>query len=100
MSTEIDTLATELKCVAPRVTKDLIESRIKSVDYQTVIIAGHKFMYCGIEMDNGYVVVGKPATCVDPANWRDEIGQQVSYSNSLNEIWALEGYRLATELSV
>jgi formylmethanofuran dehydrogenase subunit C len=93
----IEQMARELKCDAPRVTFDLIKSRIKEVDYQTVIIAGQKFMYCGIKMDNGFVVVGRPAACVDPANWRDEMGRKVSYDNSFGEIWKLEGYRLMSE---
>lgn len=84
----------DLKCTGKRVTKDLILSRISAVDYQTILIAGQKMMFCGIKMDNGFVVVGKPATCVDPANWRDEIGQKISYDNAFEEIWKLEAYRM------
>jgi len=83
----------ELKCTGDRVTKELIESRIAEVDYQTVTIAGQKMMFCGIKMDNGFVAVGKPATCIDPANWRDEIGQKISYDNTFDELWRLEAYR-------
>ena len=54
-------------------------------------------MYCGIKMDNGFVVVGKPATCIDPENWRDEIGRKVSYDNAFSEIWRLEAYRKLSE---
>lgn len=82
-----------LKCTGDRVTKELIDSRIKEVDYQTVVIAGQKLMFCGIKMDNGFVVVGNPATCIDPSNWRDEIGQKISYDNTYGEIWKLEAYR-------
>lgn len=94
---KIEEMADSLGCTGRRVTKQSIEDRITEVDYQTVIIAGQKLMYCGIRMDNGFVVVGKPATCVDPANWRDEIGQAVSYDNSFEEIWKLEAYRLLSE---
>lgn len=90
-------MSKDLGCDAPIVTLDLIKKRIAEVDYQTVRIAGQKMMYCGIRMDNGFVVVGNPATCVDEENWRDEIGKEVSYNNSFNEIWKLEGYRLASE---
>ena len=91
--TDIEQMAEQLKCNSNRITKALIESRIQEVDYQTVVIAGQKLMYCGIKMDNGFVVVGKPATCIDPANWRDEIGQKISYDNAFDEIWRLEAYR-------
>lgn len=83
----------DLDCTGERITKELIESRIEQVDYQTVEIAGQKLMLCGIRMDNGFVVVGKPATCIDPDNWRDEIGQRISYDNAFDEIWRLEAYR-------
>lgn len=90
---EVEQMMTEQNCTGDRITSDLIESRITEVDYQTVVIAGQKLMFCGIKMDNGFVVVGKPATCIDPANWRDEIGQKISYDNSFSEIWKLEAYR-------
>ena len=91
--TEVEEMMEKLDCTGDRVTSDLINSRIVEVDYQTVIIAGQKLMFCGIKMDNGFVVIGKPATCIDPANWRDEIGQKISYDNAYSEIWRLEAYR-------
>lgn len=91
--TEIEKMMVDLDCTGDRVTSELINSRIVEVDYQTVVIAGQKLMFCGIKMDNGFVVVGKPATCIDPANWRDEIGQKISYDNTFSEIWKLEAYR-------
>ncbi|GAA4652075.1 hypothetical protein GCM10023116_43590 [Kistimonas scapharcae] len=91
---KVEEMMREKGCTGKRVTKELIESRIVEVDYQTVVIAGQKMMYCGIRMDNGFVAVGKPATCIDPANWRDEIGQKVSYDNSFEELWKLEAYRM------
>ncbi len=47
----------------------------------------------GIKMDNGFVAVGKPATCIDPSNWRDEIGMKISYDNTFDDLWRLEAYR-------
>lgn len=91
--TEVEDMMEKQGCTGDRITSELIESRIKEVDYQTVVIAGQKLMFCGIKMDNGFVVVGKPATCIDPANWRDEIGQKISYDNTFSEIWRLEAYR-------
>lgn len=84
----------EQGCTGKRVTKELIESRIQEVDYQTVVIAGQKMMFCGIKMLGGFVAVGKPAVCIDPSNWRDEIGQKISYDNSFEELWKLEAYHM------
>ncbi|OZA15676.1 MAG: hypothetical protein B7Y05_02825 [Polynucleobacter sp. 24-46-87] len=91
--TEVEQMMKDQGCNGDRITSELIQSRIAEVDYQTIVIAGQKLMYCGIKMDNGFVVVGKPATCIDPANWRDEIGQKISYDNTFSEIWRLEAYR-------
>lgn len=90
---EIEKMLKDLDCTGDRITSELINSRIAEVDYQIITLAGQKLMYCGIKMDNGFVVVGKPATCIDPANWRDEIGKKISYDNTYSEIWKLEAYR-------
>lgn len=91
---KIEKMAEELGCNDNRVTRGSIQDRIREVEFATVVVCGQKLMYCGIKMDNGFVVVvGKPATCMDPANWRDEIGRTVSYDNSFSEIWRLEAYR-------
>ncbi|MGR5048140.1 Gp49 family protein [Photobacterium damselae] len=94
---EVIKMMEEAGCTGKRVTKDLIESRIESVEYQTITIAGQQMMFCGIRMIGGFVAVGKPATCIDPSNWRDEIGQKISYDNTFEELWKLEAYRLMAE---
>lgn len=94
---EVTRMMKDLECTAKAVAVELINSRIEQVDYQTINIAGQKMMFCGIRMKGGFVVVGKPAACISPENWRDEIGQKVSFDNSFSEIWKLEAYRLMTE---
>ena len=91
---EVTKMMKDLCCTAKAVTKELIESRIEQVDYQTVQIAGQKMMFCGIRLKGGFVAVGKPSVCISPENWRDEIGQKVSFDNTFSEIWKLEAYRL------
>jgi hypothetical protein len=97
---EIAEMMAELGCTGDHITASGIQERIEEIDYQTVILCGSKFMYCGIQMKGGFVVTGKPAACIDPSNWRDEIGRKVSFTNSFSEIWALEAYRkMGTEES-
>ena len=91
---KITEMMEEQGCMGKRVTKELIESRIEDVDYKVVVIAGQKMMFCGIKMLGGFVAVGKPAVCIDPTNWRDEIGQKISYDNSFEELWKLEAYHM------
>lgn len=93
---KIEELIKKLECKGERVTKEVIESRIVEVDYKTIVIAGQKLMYCGIKMDTGFVVVGSPATCLTPSNWRDEIARTISYDNTFSDIWKLEAYRKAS----
>jgi hypothetical protein len=83
-------------CTGKRVTKESIDERIEAVEYTKVTICGQLFMYCGIKLRGGFVVVGLPAACIDPSNWRDNIGQTISYDNSFAEIWRLEAYRMLT----
>ncbi|MFV8383415.1 Gp49 family protein [Vibrio parahaemolyticus] len=92
-STEIQTMMAELGCTGDKVKSQDIVDRIEEVDFQTVTLAGHKFMYCGIRMKGGFVVVGEPSVCIDPANWRDEIGRQVSFNNTFEQIYKFEAYR-------
>ncbi|EIU6869113.1 hypothetical protein RV040_003511 [Vibrio alginolyticus] len=92
-NTEIQEMMEELGCTGKHVKPQDIVDRIEEIDFQTVTLACNKFMYCGIKMKGGFVVVGKPATCIDPENWRDQIGRQVSFNNTFEEIYKLEAYR-------
>ena len=90
---EVKAMMEELGCNAKHISADQITSRIEEIDYKTIDLAGNKFMYCGIRMKGGFVVTGKPAACISPENWRDEIGKKVSFDNAFSEIWRLEAYR-------
>lgn len=90
---KVEEMMKELECTGDRVFPEDIKNRIEEVEYTTIELCGNKFMYCGIKMKGGFVVVGKPAACIDPSNWRDAIGQTISFENSFDEIWRLEAYR-------
>ena len=84
---------------APRVTKELIASRIKNVTYTEVPTpSGSMLRFCMIEMINGFVVTGEPSASVSPENDDAEIGMKIAYENAYRNIWALEGYLLAEQL--
>lgn len=55
---------------------------------------GTTLTVCVIKLRNGFTVTGESA-CVDPANYRREIGEKIAYDNARNKIWLLEGYALA-----
>ncbi len=91
--TQIEQMMVDLECKGDYISSSFIHERIESVEFKTIELAGNKFMYCGIRMKGGFVVTGRPATCIDPANWRDEIGKKVSFENAFDEIYRLEAYR-------
>ncbi len=76
-----------------KVTKDLIDSKIKSVEYVKHITASGKiFRWCIITLENGFSVSGKPSACVVIANDNQDIGEQIAYKNAYDNLWELEGY--------
>lgn len=89
---KVETMMKDLKCTGDRITKEQIEANIEQVQYSVIELAGQKMMFCGIRMKGGFVAVGKPAVCIDPANWRDAIGEEISYTNSFSLLWQLEAY--------
>ena len=90
--TDIEEMMKDLGCDAKYISSASIRSKIESVEFAKVVLCDHMFMYCGIKMKNGFVVTGKPATCISPENWRDEIGRKISFENAFQEIYRLEAY--------
>ena len=74
-----------------KVTKEQMEGRITSVDYLRV---GLTVTVCNIVLDSGYSVRGESA-CVDPANYRQDIGEKIAYDNAFDKLWPLFGFLLA-----
>lgn len=100
--------------VAPRVTKEQLESAIHRVDYfsaadgvrsatppglRTVVPAeGLKLLtICVITLKNGFTVRGESA-CASPENFNKDIGQRLAYENAFNHLWPLFGFQLKEDL--
>jgi hypothetical protein len=75
-----------------KVTKPYIESRIAKVDY--LVLPGTTVTICSITLDNGYSVRGESA-CVDPANYRQDIGEKIAFDSAFDRLWPLFGFLLA-----
>lgn len=76
---------------APRLTPDLIDSKIKSATYTN--LPSGKCVVCEITLLNGYTVRGESA-CVSPENFDQEIGNKIAFQNAREKIWEIEGYLL------
>ncbi|WP_114216714.1 MULTISPECIES: Gp49 family protein [Brucella/Ochrobactrum group] len=81
---------------APRLTPDLINAQIKSVDYH--VFPGTTLTVCAMTLQNGFIVTGESAAA-SPENFDKEIGRKIAYDNARNKIWAFEGYALRDVLS-
>lgn len=81
---------------APRVTPDLIESKIISEQYH--VFPGTTFTSCLLHLENGFTVHGESA-CASPENFDAELGRKIARDNAKNKIWMLEGYLLRERLS-
>lgn len=87
--TELNALLTA--SLGERVTPDYIKSRIKAVAYHRPV---GTLTICTIELDNGFTVTGESA-CIDPVNYRQDIGEKIAYDGAFEKLWPLFGFLLA-----
>lgn len=101
---------------APRVTPQLIESRISSEYYFTAEdgVTGEEtakkrpncvyerslslLTFCVLVLENGFTVTGESA-CASHENFDESIGKRIARDNAIAKIWPLEGYVLRNKLS-
>jgi hypothetical protein len=80
---------------APRITPEMIESKISNEWY--MVSPGTTLTLCVLTLKNGFTVVGESA-CASPANFNKELGERIARDNAKGKIWALEGYALRNKL--
>ena len=79
------------------VTKEQLELLIDKSDIREYV-AFNKIMLHVYKLPSGFVVVGK-AACVDPENFRFDIGRKICRENAIDQLWELEGYLLQNSIS-
>lgn len=98
----VEKMCEELKCNAPRVTKAQIDALEDTLVLRTYKLKGSSHTVTLAELPGGFVVGKGFAMCVDPDNYRQSIGEEVSTRNALidarSKLWELEGYRLSCKL--
>jgi len=97
---------------APRLTPEMIDSKIVGVEYiltrdvckrdngVEIFDAPEPLQtltFCILTLENGFTVTGESA-CASPENFDAEIGKKISYQNAREKIWLLEGYLLKEKL--
>ena len=81
---------------APRLTPDIIDSKIKERSFH--VFGETCLTVCCLTLTNGFTVTGESA-CASPENFNAEIGEKIAFENARNKIWMLEGYLLKQKLS-
>lgn len=92
---EIEQKIQDKGLTAPRLTPDLIDSVIVSTDYH--VFGETCLTVCCLTLKNGFTVTGESA-CASPANFNEDIGQEIAFEEARNKIWMLEGYLLKQRL--
>lgn len=80
---------------APRITHDIIDSKISSVHYH--VFEDSCLTVCCMTLENGFTVIGQSA-CASPENFDVEIGRKKAKDNARNKIGRLEVYLLKQKL--
>ena len=79
---------------APRVTPEIIESKIKKCEFHKLT---EVLTVCVLTLENGFIVTGE-SSCASTENYDKELGEKISRMNAVGKIWMLEGYLLKQKL--
>lgn len=86
---------------APRITVDHIAKLMDRVEYTFGTVGTSTF--CHAFLDQRFFLGTGHSACVSPENYDEQIGRDIALRNAQQEaakqLWALEGYRLFTQLN-
>lgn len=94
---------TELMLVQPymkknTVTKEQVQENMQDVIVRTLDDFGKPTTYVTVRMKNGFTL-RESTTCVDPANYDENIGKEICLKKIEDKVWFLLGYALQDKLS-
>lgn len=78
------------------VTKSVIDELMESCDI-AVTTAFDKCTIVACKLPNGFVIV-ESSSCVDPANYDEDMGVDICMKNIEKKLWELEGYLLQNKM--
>ena len=79
------------------VTQAEVNENMKDVLVRTVEEFGKPTTYVTVRMKNGFTL-RESTTCVDPANYNEEIGKKLCLKRIEDKVWYLLGYALQEKL--
>lgn len=78
------------------VTQSIIDELMESCDI-AVTTAFDKCTIVACKLPNGFVIV-ESSSCVDPANYDEDMGVDICMKNIEKKLWELEGYLLQNKM--
>lgn len=79
------------------VTVEEVKKNMEDVIVRTVEEFGKPVTYVTVRMQNGFTL-RESTTCVDPANYDEEIGKKICLEKIEDKVWFLLGYALQDKL--
>ena len=79
------------------VTKEEVMENMQDVICKTAIEFDKPVTYVTVRMKNGFTL-RESTTCVDPANYDEEVGKQICLKKIEDKIWCLLGYALQDKM--
>jgi hypothetical protein len=79
------------------VTIEQVKENMQDVIVRTLDDFGKPCTYVTVRMKNGFTL-RESTTCVDPANYNEDIGKEICLKRIENQIWFLLGYQLQEDL--
>lgn len=80
------------------VTKEQVQENMQDVIVRTLDDFGKPTTYVTVRMKNGFTL-RESTTCVDPANYDENIGKEICLKKIEDKVWFLLGYALQDKLS-
>lgn len=79
------------------VTIEQVKENMQDVIVRTLNDFDKPCTYVTVRMRNGFTL-RESTTCVDPANYNEDIGKEICLKRIENQIWFLLGYQLQEDL--
>ena len=79
------------------VTKEDVQKCMTNVQTQTIMEFDKPTTVVSVRLPNGFII-HETTTCVDPANYDEQVGRKVCLEKIEDKVWFLLGYDLQSEL--
>lgn len=80
-----------------KVTPEEVKENMKNFIVKTETEFGKPVTYVTVQMKNGFTI-RESTTCVDPANYDEEIGKKICLEKIEDKVWFLLGYVLQDKM--